>query len=574
MPTPAVNSTIKFSDVTTEFILSVNPPPRALGADFRFAGGTYTPASPAIPTGATATIRLSADLGGRTRIESNLGLPTWIATMNFGVGQQGVVCCLDSSENIYVGGALVTTTATAYNAGTTTGTNSTYVATTLGGVGLAKYNSSGIVQWVTEVDGAGNDQFGFVTFTNNLYVGGRAGTSWPTAYNAGSSTVGQTMSTTGIAVTIGYYIAKYNSSGIAQFMIGYGNSSGTGSFSSTIVTDSSENIYCAGRTGGPGQSAWAFGPGGTTNINYPTPASSTGINCIVIKWNSAGTPQWIAMIRSNGAGYGTGVAWNNAASQLGVTANSGGSIQAIAYNANQNPPTTGITCTRASSTSSTLVTAYNTGGTVLWTTIVDGTLTTDAKSCGFLDSDSSGNWYVCGTSASGIAPTAYSAGTSTGTTSAKTPLLSGAWLAKFNSSGDVQWIAMVDSTASVNNYGMSVHVDTNNDVYFTTFCNTGQSTVNAYNAGSNTIALTSRVPSGCPWTVWKYNSSGIVQNVIVGWNGANYNSLVGNNKTMNSKLYSTFTGTAGIINWTVYGANNTTNVVSANPAAGALVKFN
>ena len=67
MPTPAVGSTIKYSDVTTEFTLSVNPPPRAIGADFRFASGTYTPASPAIPTGATATISLSGDLGGRTK---------------------------------------------------------------------------------------------------------------------------------------------------------------------------------------------------------------------------------------------------------------------------------------------------------------------------------------------------------------------------------------------------------------------------------------------------------------------------------------------------------------------------
>lgn len=575
MPTPAVGSTIKYSDVTTEFTLSVNPPPRAIGADFRFAGGTYTPASPAIPTGATATISLSGDLGRRTKVSAtNAGLPTWIATMNFGVSAQGIACCLDSSENIYVGGALTITTATAYNAGTTTGTNSTYVATTLGGIGLAKYNSSGIVQWVTEIDGAGNDQFGFCTFTNNLYVGGRAGTTWPTAWNAGSSTVGQTMSTGAVSATIGYYIAKYNSSGIAQYMIGYGCSNGTGVFSSTIETDPSENIYCVGRTGGPGQSAWAFGPGGGTNINYPTPASSTGINCIVIKWNASGTPLWIAMMRTNGAGYGTGVAWNNAASQLGVTANSGGSLQAIAYDANQNPTTTGITCTKASSASSTSVAAYNTSGTALWITVIDGTITTDVKACGFLSSDSAGNWYVCGTSASGVAPTAYSAGTTTGTTAALTPLLSGAYLVKFNSSGAVQWIAMVDSTASVNNYGMSVHVDQSNNIYFTTFCNSGNQTVNAYNAGSSTIALTSRVPNACPWTVWKYNSSGIVQNVIVAYNGANYNNELGNNKTLNNKLYSTFTGTGGAIVWTVYGADNTTNISSANTGTGVLVKFN
>lgn len=70
MPTPAVGSTISYSNVTTEFTLSINPPSRAIGADFRFAGGTYTPASPAIPTGATATISLSGNLGGRTKVSS------------------------------------------------------------------------------------------------------------------------------------------------------------------------------------------------------------------------------------------------------------------------------------------------------------------------------------------------------------------------------------------------------------------------------------------------------------------------------------------------------------------------
>lgn len=577
MPTPAVGTTITFTNVTTEFGLSINPPSRAIGADFRFAGGTYTPASPVIPTGAGTTISLSGDLGGRTKVSAgNSGLPTWIATTNFGQGQQGFVCCLDSSENIYVGGGLTITTATAYNAGTTTGTNSTYVATTLGGIGLAKYNSSGIVQWVTEIDGAGNDQFGFVTFTNNLYVGGRAGTTWPTAWNAGSSTVGQTMSTGAVSATIGYYIAKYNSSGIAQYMIGYGCSNGTGVFASTIETDSSENIYCVGRVGGPGQSAWAFGPGGGTNINYPTPGTSTGISCIVIKWNASGTPLWMAMMRTSGNGYGTGVAWNNAASQLGVTANAGGAVQAIAYNANQNPTTTGITCSVSSQagTTTTAVAAYNTSGTALWCTVIFNTLTTDIKSCGYLTSDSSGNWYVCGTSGSGVAPIAYSAGTSSGTVAAITPLLSGAFLVKFNSSGAVQWIAMVDSTSSVNNYGMSVQVDQSNNIYFTTFCNTANRTVDAYNAGSSTIALTSRVPNACPWTVWKYNSSGIVQNVIVGYNGANYNNFLGNNKTLNGKLYSTFTGNAGAIRWTVYGADNATNITSANTGTGALVKFN
>jgi len=568
MPTPAVNSTIKFTDVTTEFTLSVNPPSRAIGADFRFAGGTYTPASPAIPTGATATISLSGDLGGRTKASAvgNAGIPTWIATFNFGGTQQGIACCLDSSENIYVGGQLTSGTATAWNAGTTTGTNSTYVASVLNGTGIAKYNSSGIVQWVTEVDGAGNELFGFVDFVNNLYVCGRCGAVWPTAWNAGSSTVGTTMTTT--PTRTGLYIAKYNSSGIAQYMFGTADNSGGSGFNTTLIADPSENIYACGRNGNTTQYSW--GPGGGTTPITLNPVAA-GICAYICKWNSSGAPQWIAFVVANGNGYGIGSAWNNAVSQLGVIAHSGGAVQARAYNAGST--TTFITCSTSSQAgTTTAVAAYNTAGTALWITVIYNSLTTGTNSCGFLSSDSSGNWYFCGTSVSGLAPIAYSAGTTTGTTAAQTPLLSGAYLVKFNSSGAVQWIAMVDSTASVNNYGSSVHVDQNGNIYFTTFCNTAGSTVNAYNAGSSTIALTSRATTGCPWTVWKYNSSGIVQNVIVGYNGATYNALLGNNKTLNNKLYSTFNGNAGT--WTVYGTNNTTNISSANAAVGALVKFN
>jgi len=67
MPTPAPGTNIKFTQVASEFTLAINPPSRGLGANFRFAPGTYTPATPAIPTGATAAIKLSGDLGGRTK---------------------------------------------------------------------------------------------------------------------------------------------------------------------------------------------------------------------------------------------------------------------------------------------------------------------------------------------------------------------------------------------------------------------------------------------------------------------------------------------------------------------------
>jgi len=77
MPTPPSGSTITFTNIATEFTLSINPPSRSMNTDFRFASGTYTPASPAIPIGAGTTIRLSADLGGRTKVGGGTDLYTF-----------------------------------------------------------------------------------------------------------------------------------------------------------------------------------------------------------------------------------------------------------------------------------------------------------------------------------------------------------------------------------------------------------------------------------------------------------------------------------------------------------------
>lgn len=74
MTTPAYGSRINFTNVCTVFGLAINPPARGLSADFRFASGTYSPATPAIPTG-TSAISLSFNLGGKSKVSS--GLYTW-----------------------------------------------------------------------------------------------------------------------------------------------------------------------------------------------------------------------------------------------------------------------------------------------------------------------------------------------------------------------------------------------------------------------------------------------------------------------------------------------------------------
>lgn len=63
MPTPAPGVAISFSQVNTEFALTT---PSPMNANYRFAPGTYTPATPAIPTVSGATFPMNV-LHGRTK---------------------------------------------------------------------------------------------------------------------------------------------------------------------------------------------------------------------------------------------------------------------------------------------------------------------------------------------------------------------------------------------------------------------------------------------------------------------------------------------------------------------------
>ena len=63
MPTPAPGTAISFSQVNTEFTLTT---PSPMNNNYRFAPGTYTPATPAIPTTASGIFPMDV-LHGRTK---------------------------------------------------------------------------------------------------------------------------------------------------------------------------------------------------------------------------------------------------------------------------------------------------------------------------------------------------------------------------------------------------------------------------------------------------------------------------------------------------------------------------
>lgn len=113
---------------------------------------------------------------------------------------------------------------------------------------LAKYNSSGTIQWQRSLGAAFNDE-GFsmsVDSLDNVYVAGKMRTGQFADYNA--------------------FLAKYNSSGTLQWQRElYGNNV-TSLFGYSVKVDSGDNVYLAGE----GQGAGA----------------------LLAKYNSAGTLQW------------------------------------------------------------------------------------------------------------------------------------------------------------------------------------------------------------------------------------------------------------------------------------------
>ena len=142
---------------------------------------------------------------------SGIGAPYWIGLLRSSATENGFSIAVDSSGNVYVCG---------YSGAS--GTDD---------IQIAKYNTSGTIQWQRRLGGSG-DQYGqsiAVDSSGNVYVCGYAG--------AGS--------------TFDFQIAKYNTSGTIQWQRRLGSSSAN-AFGQSIAVDSSGNVYVCGHSGASG----------------------------------------------------------------------------------------------------------------------------------------------------------------------------------------------------------------------------------------------------------------------------------------------------------------------------------
>ena len=242
---------------------------------------------------------------------------------------------------------------------------------------VVKYNSSGTVQWKRSFSSSSTDYAkGLVLDSSgNVYITGYS--------NSGGQGGVET------------YIIKYNNSGTVQWSRYFGiNGEDTGN---AIAIDSSDNIYIVG-----------------TNI-----ISGTGTREMSLaKFNSSGTLAWERELTSTG---------NNT---YGVS---------LAVDSSDNPVITGYTNALGQGGTDIIIAKYNSSGTIQWQKSFGGSNNEEAKGMAI---DSSDNIYVGGFTQS------EGAGAQD------------ALVAKFNSSGDLQWQRILGAY-DTDSWGVSVDDDGN-----------------------------------------------------------------------------------------------------------------
>jgi Beta-propeller repeat len=224
----------------------------------------------------TTTITSSGSMDIFIAKYNNTGVLQWVKKAGGTGADNSLSIKLDSSGNIYITGFFENTATFDLTTITSSGTSDIFVA---------KYDNTGSLQWVQKAGGTSFD------YSFSLAVDG-SGSVYVTGEFIGNATFG----TSTITSTGGHdiFIAKYNSSGILQFVQKAGG--GGFDYGSSIALDNSGNIYITG----------AFNS--TATFGTYTLATYGGNDIFIAKCNNSGVFQWVQKVGGTGSDTGTALA--------------------------------------------------------------------------------------------------------------------------------------------------------------------------------------------------------------------------------------------------------------------------
>ena len=254
---------------------------------------------------------------------------------------------------------------------------------------IVKYNTSGVVQWQRTLSGSDHDiGMGGIALDssgNNVYIGNYTKSSGSGNYDI--------------------HTAKYNSSGTLQWKRTLGGS-GLDYNEAGIAVDSSGNAYITGNTNSSG---------------------AGGYDAVIAKYNSSGTLQWQRTLGAGSNDYSVGEPAIDSSGNFYIVGNtrSGGAGGADI-----------------------LIAKYNSSGIVQWQRTLGGSNTDMGTG---ITIDSSDNVYITGYTDESISP--------------QIPM--NIMIAKYNSSGDIQWQRTLGSSTSGQDYGYGIAADNSGNIYVT-----------------------------------------------------------------------------------------------------------
>ncbi len=314
---------------------------------------------------------------------------------------------------------------------------------------LAKFNSSGNLQWATYYGGEGQDGgYGLATDSyNNVYIVGITGGT------TGIATVGSYQDTYG-GGNEDAFLAKFSSTGTMQWATYFGGNDVDEGFG--IAIDSHDNIYITGAT--------------ASSLGIATPSayqpSLAGGDAFIAKFNTSGNILWSTYFGGAEGDQGHSITTDYLGNVYitGITSSTSGlatpGANQTVYGGDQ---------------SDAFIAKFDSSGDLQWATYYGGSGQEEGYG---IVADPACNVYTTGftTSTSSIAtPGAYQTGI------ADTSVGAGdAYIAKFNSSGAIQWATYYGGSRVENGNGIAI--DNAANVYITGETNStiGMTTTGAY----------------------------------------------------------------------------------------------
>lgn len=437
---------------------------------------------------------------------NSTGQVQWAVNLQSGGTDTSWALAIDSSNNIYFGGAYSSggTTPFVKNVSGNTQTNSSIQlpTTTNREIFLIKYNSNGIAQWAANMAGTQSiEGYGLVTdSTNNVYLVGNVSSSGGSATITNGASTGIPLNSSVTLPTLATYAAflvKWDTTGSVQWAT-YLNGIGGNDIGNSVAVDSSNNIYFTGNYVSSSTAEIYNASGNTQTLSSVTlPANSSIASIFLIKYNSSGVAQWATYIQGSGVSSGNGIVVNSSDS-ITIVGTYTASSDITLKNVSGNTQTDSALILPSVTGSQMLIVQYSSSGTCLWATYINTDNTSEGRGIAI---DSSDNLYITGgykssTTVSLMDTTDASGGPQQLVSSITLPaIVAGtSFLISYTSAGVSRWATYLDSD---DNYDLGYAVQiSNSTITWAGYYKTNTSDVIIQNAAGTSQAATSiRIPS-------------------------------------------------------------------------------